>query len=545
MLIFFAIFYELFLFCFIYIKCPIQDLQIIKLPYLSINSNSKNLFLRKLSFPSNVYGSAFGLNYYYTNLYLGENMEKQTYIIDTGSSITTSPCTKCSKCGKHLNNYFSLNDNSDILCNDNKCKIVKSHCGSKNRCSFSTSYSEGSSLEGVFVNKLIRLDKNYNQIEGKYAPIGCTTSETHLFLTQKADGIMGLANSEYNFISTMNKVGLLENNIFGLCLAQIGGYFSMGEINNTFHKEKINYIKMERSSMFYSITMNNIYINDKKLNSYKKSKYQTIIDSGTTISYFPNEVYNEILETINNICNSYENGNACGKYDYDKDLGPCFIFDDLEKMNKGVFNYWPNFSFILGNNYNFRWTPRQYFFNISNKKRLKGCMGFNKQGWRFTMGSTWMIGHDIIFDLKNQKIGIAEANCDKNDVNNKTMDEFGVEKGYKYIDNNNFRKKNFLDFLLNENLFGIYVFITFILFFVIIYLISVLINLKKQSNNPWLWFIKEKNIDKGDSFIPVRYDVNDINESQNDKEKNIDMIYLNQEEVKQEIKNSKYNKIST
>ena len=161
------------------------------------------------------------------------------------------------------------------------------------------------------------------------------------------------------------------------------------------------------------------------------------------------------------------------------------------------------------------------------------------------MGSTWMIGHDIIFDLKNQKIGIAEANCDKNDVNNKTMDEFGVEKGYKYIDNNNFRKKNFLDFLLNENLFGIYVFITFILFFVIIYLISVLINLKKQSNNPWLWFIKEKNIDKDDSFIPVRYDVNDINESQNDKEKNIDMIYLNQEEVKQEIKNSKYNKIST
>jgi len=111
MIFFLPIIYELFLICFIYIKSSIQDLQIIKLPYLSINNNTENL-------------------------YLGENMEKQTYIIDTGSTITTSPCIKCTKCGKHLNNYFSVDDNSDILCNDNKCKIVKSHCGSKNRCCF-------------------------------------------------------------------------------------------------------------------------------------------------------------------------------------------------------------------------------------------------------------------------------------------------------------------------------------------------------------------------------------------------------------------------
>ena len=545
MIFFLTIFYELFLICFIYIKCTIQDLQIIKLPYLSINNNSENSFLRKLSFPSNIYGSAFGLNYYYTNLFLGENMEKQTYIIDTGSSITTSPCTLCTSCGKHLNNYFSLDVNSDILCNDNKCKIVKSHCGTKNRCSFSTAYSEGSSLEGVFVNKLIRLDQNNKKIEGKYAPIGCTTSETHLFLTQKADGIMGLANSEFNFISTMNKVGVLDNNIFGLCLAQIGGYFSLGEINKTYHKEKINYIKMEKSSMFYSIAMNNIFINDRKIKSYKKSKYPTIIDSGTTISYFPKEIFDEIVKVINNICDSYENKNACGKYDYDKDLGPCFIFDDIEKMKKGVYQYWPNFSFILGNNYNFRWTPRQYFFNESNRKRLRGCMGFNHQGWRFTMGSTWMIGHDVIFDLKNQKIGFAEANCDKNNINNKSMDKIGVENGYKYTNDDNFRKKSFLDFFINEKMFGIYIIITFILFFVIIYLIFVLINLKKNKNDPWLWFIKDKNIDKDDNFIPVRYDVNDINENQNKNEKQIDMIYLNQEEGKEEFKNSKYNQIIT
>ena len=544
MLFFLPIFYELSLISFIYINCVIQDLQIMKLPYLSINNNTENLYLRKLSFPSDIYGSAFGLNYYYTNLYLGENLEKQTYILDTGSSITTSPCTRCTKCGKHLNNYFYVEDTNNILCNDNKCKIVRSSCGSQNRCSFQTSYSEGSSLEGVFVTKLINFDDN-DASKGKYAPIGCTTSETHLFLTQKADGIMGLANNEYHFISIMNKVGALDSSIFGLCLAQKGGYFSIGEIDTTFHKEKISYIKMERSSMFYAIGMQEIYVGDKKIKSFKKSKYQVIIDSGTTISYFPKEVFNEIVEVTNNICNSYTNKNACGKYDYDKDLGPCFIFDDIEKLENGVFNYWPNFTFILNNKYNFHWIPKNYYFNDTSKKKARACMGFNHQSWKFTMGSTWMIGHDIIFDIKNQKIGFAQANCDKNN-DNRSIDDMGIEDGYKFKNTDNTRNRNiFFDFFVNENMLGFYIFVTIILFFAIIYLVSVLINIKKRKKNPWMLFGKRDNISKNETLIPIRYDVNDTNENENNKSKKIDMIYLKDGEGKKEIQNSKYSKINT
>ena len=92
---------------------------------------------------------------------------------------------------------------------------------------------------------------------------------------------------------------------------------------------------------------------------------------------------------------------------------------------------------------------------------------------------------------------------------------------------------------------GVYIIITFVLFFVIIYLIFVLINLKKRKRNPWLWFIKKNDIDKNESFIPIRYDINDINETQNNKGKNIDMIYLNKDYGKEGFKNSKYSKIST
>ena len=106
-------------------------------------------------------------------------------------------------------------------------------------------------------------------------------------------------------------------------------------------------------------------------------------------------------------------------------------------------------------------------------------MGFNHQGWRFTMGSTWMIGHDVIFDLKNQKIGFAEANCEKY-VNNETMDGIGVENGYNFKEYELRKKNGFFDIFVNENLLGFYIFITIVLLLVIIYLVFVLINLKKR-----------------------------------------------------------------
>lgn len=536
--------------CANYIKSITQDIQIKKLPYLTINENNEDVPLRKLSIPSNVYGSAFGLNYYYTNLYLGEEMKKQTYILDTGSTITTAPCQPyCTKCGTHLNSYHVIKNNSKIIsCLDEKCKLVKSFCGKENKCSFKTSYSEGSSIEGIFINELIRFGEDYELKNGVFAPIGCTTSENHLFFTQKADGIMGLANNENNIISVFYKIGVIENNIFGLCLAQIGGYFSIGDINTTFHREEITYLKMEKNSFFYSLNMNNIYINNRLITKYNQNRHTLIIDSGTTISYFPEEIFNEMVDKIKTICNSFENKNGCGKYEYDKDFGPCFSFESVEKLDDAIYQYWPNISFILGN-YQYKWTPDEYIFNITNKMKVMGCMGFNKgNGKRFTLGSTWMIGHEIIFDRKNNKIGVVEANCDKN--NNKTMNYLGIEKGYndEMLDNNNnYESISLFDYILNENLLKFYIIVSIILFLVIVYLVIVLIHFKRRKRNAWLWFMEKDDINEDDNLIPIRYDINDSSNKNEKNDKNYSKVFLSDSDNNnnKEIKNSKYSKINS
>ena len=141
-----------------------------------------------------------------------------------------------------------------------------------------------------------------------------------------------------------------------------------------------------------------------------------------------------------------------------------------------------------------------------------------------------MIGHEIIFDVKNKKIGFAEAYCDKK-YNNKSVDDMGIEQGYPEKNIEIFEKKNLIDFFLNENLIGIYIVITIILFIVFVYLISVLIKLSHYN-------------EQEQSPIPIRYDFNDLQQREKNN-KEINLVNLNSEEKENEFNHSKYTKIST
>ena len=64
---------------------------------------------------------------------------------------------------------------------------------------------------------------------------------------------------------------------------------------------------------------------------------------------------------------------------------------------------------------------KYYVFNITNGSKIGDCMRINKcGGTKITLGSSWIIGHDIIFDRKKKLIGIAEASCSLTEEINKT-----------------------------------------------------------------------------------------------------------------------------
>ena len=121
----------------------------------------ENPIIRKTLEQSIIYGDINELNYYYINLYLGKNKKKQSFLLDTGSGITSIPCQPyCNQCGQHANSYIYINQNQIILCNNEKCSSVESSCDKNikkedNYCSFEIHYSEKSVIKGIFFNELI------------------------------------------------------------------------------------------------------------------------------------------------------------------------------------------------------------------------------------------------------------------------------------------------------------------------------------------------------------------------------------------------------
>ena len=403
------------------------EIKVISIPYLSLHSENSNL--RNLS-EQYIYGSAFKINYYYSNIYLGDDIQKQGLILDTGSSITTSTCSPlCQSCGKHICPPYDIKSKNKIIsCSDSKCGMVNSNCNknkkeNENKCSFSISYSEGSTLRGVYINELVRFGKDYKEQDGTYVPMGCTTYENHLFLKQEANGIMGLRNSENNFVELLYKLGAIKRNIFSLCFEQLGGIFTIGEINNKTHLEKMVFLPSKKvKDKYFGLNIKSILVNNRKLVNYVENNFNNsiYIDSGTTISYFSKTIFDEILNLTKEECQKFNKNNVCGKYNYDSTFGHCFYFDNVNDLNYAIKNYWPTLHFVL-DGYDYKWTPERYVFNITSENQTGACMGFAiYYGNTLKFGSTWIIGHDIAFDRENNLLGFAEADCTENKELNMT-----------------------------------------------------------------------------------------------------------------------------
>lgn len=98
----------------------------------------------------------------------------------------------------------------------------------------------------------------------------CVTTETKLFFTQDANGILGLAYGvpSKNFepiYETMYNAGLIEQQVFSLCLGKNGGYFQLGGFDGTDQiEEDVTWVKLS-SHKDYIVDMKGIFINNHEI----------------------------------------------------------------------------------------------------------------------------------------------------------------------------------------------------------------------------------------------------------------------------------------
>jgi len=401
------------------------------IPHPLYNTSGKHIKTLKIhsKLLQTVYSDSFSKNYYYTSLYIGHNKVRQTYILDTGSSIMSSPCSPCPDCGVNKNPYYyDINlYHKPLKCNTKICNLVPNTSCKKKKfffadsCGFSVKRSSGDGIKGYYLQDIVyfETDKQYhnsplrNKVYRSYAlPIGCTTGEYGKFKELSKDGIMGLNNSPTSFISLLNNLKVINRNIFTLCFGLRGGYMSLGEVDNSFHRGDIQYVQLVNSNS-YLVRLDSIKVGDNPYNPIKIPIISSV-DTGNSISYFPSEIFKVITNHFMKYCENQDNN--CGNFTYDNNAGYCASFSDRESLFKAVYHYWPNITLHFGESV-YIWRPINYYYYIFNETERKACLGFNYHlSNEIILGSNFIHGHDIIFDRERHRIGFVRADCSRGNL---------------------------------------------------------------------------------------------------------------------------------
>jgi hypothetical protein len=187
-------------------------------------------------------------------VYAGTPPQRASVIADTGSGLMAFPCSGCDGCGSHTDQPFQADNSSTLVhvtCAQQSFFQCKECRDTSNTCGISQSYMEGSSWKASVVEDVVFLggeasfqDEAMRDRYGTHFQFGCQSSETGLFVTQVADGIMGLSNTENHIVAKLHRENKIASNLFSLCFTEQGGTMSVGQPNTKAHRGDISYAKV-------------------------------------------------------------------------------------------------------------------------------------------------------------------------------------------------------------------------------------------------------------------------------------------------------------
>jgi len=388
---------------------------------------------------------------HYVELWIGTPPQRQTMIIDTGSSTTAFPCETCKQCGQsnHVDDLFKQSRSSSfkiIRCRN--CAIGQCKKGA-NKCGIHKRYLEGShfsahevedvisfgeekriekvSVAEIDIRKQRKLTKTMDLIssfgihfettsitpkvkiknQGFPARFACQTSVAGQFRDQIENGIMGMNNSNRTIWKQMKDSGLIQNDAFSLCFAKSyyyhAGVLNFGGTDERLHKSKMLFVrKLQGEETYHTVYVKAIYlqVGESNLSPNFKTKrldinYQkfndgeVILDSGSTNVQISSMMKNPFVNAFKELVgSSYFSFEEEGVADLSK-------FPSIVLHLEGLGNLSSVVPFII--------RPQHYRHHLD--------MDLD-EGEGGILGAAALMNKDVLFDDGNSRIGFADSDCD-------------------------------------------------------------------------------------------------------------------------------------
>lgn len=256
-------------------------------------------------------------------------------------------------------------------------------------------YGDGTSVWGA-----VTMDKLTIGSYTATAPVAISYLQSEGYALQRTgtymDGLWGMGYSTFNggqptVMDTLVSAGM--PNIFSICMTNTGGYLVMGGINTAYHTGAVRYTPIVEES-YYVMRVNSVAIGARTLASSLAPKI--ILDSGTTFSYVPRDMYQEMADIL------IEEGVDSR------------MFSNTDRIFCGtlptIITNLPDIVFTLpavgGGSFTLRFNPRQYTMPCNDPGYY--AFGFQVGSDSLSiLGDTFMRPWNNIFDRAQKQLGFA------------------------------------------------------------------------------------------------------------------------------------------
>ncbi|KAJ9703299.1 hypothetical protein PVL29_004908 [Vitis rotundifolia] len=372
-----------------------------------------------LSLGGNGHPSEAGL--YFAKIGIGTPSKDYYVQVDTGSDILWVNCAGCDRCptksdlGVDLTLYdMKASTTADAVgCDDNFCSLYDGPlpgCKPGLQCLYSVLYGDGSSTTGYFVQDFVQ----YDRVSGNFQTtptngtvvFGCGNKQSgELGSSSEAlDGILGFGQANSSMLSQLASSGKVKK-VFSHCLDNVdgGGIFAIGEVV----EPKVNITPLVKNQAHYNVVMKEIEVGGDPLDVPSDvfdsgDQKGTIIDSGTTLAYFPQQVYAPLIDKI-------LSQQPDLKLHTVEQVFTCF--DYTGNVDDGF----PTVTLHFDKSISLTVYPHEYLFQV---KEFEWCIGWQNSGAQTKDGKDLTLLGDlvlsnklVVYDLENQGIGWVEYNC--------------------------------------------------------------------------------------------------------------------------------------
>lgn len=371
-------------------------------------------------------GVSLGSGEYFMDVFIGTPPKHFSLILDTGSDLNWIQCLPCYDCFDQIGRHYNPKESTsyqNVSCHDARCSLVSSPdpphpCKADNQtCPYFYWYGDSSNTTGDFAIESFTVNLTSPSGKSEFREVenvmfGCGHWNRGLF--HGAAGLLGLGRGPLSFSSQLQSS---YGSSFSYCLvdrnsdSSVSSKLILGEDKDLLNHKELNFTSLVSGNnnsidTFYYVHIKSIVVGGEVLNIPEETwslstegAGGTIVDSGTTLSYFADPAYETIKQAFLRKVKNYK------VVDDFPILQPCYNVSGVKKVELPAFGI----QFRDGAFWNF--PVENYFIRLEPEEVVCLAILGTPRSAMSIIGNYQQQNFHVLYDTKKSRLGFAPTNC--------------------------------------------------------------------------------------------------------------------------------------